>query len=81
MPQMVDTSSMITKISEQTTHDVDNHINIENNFAIDHVQDYNDLVTRLRNDRKFERMIQDITLGRINGKGMYTKYSYSWGKD
>lgn len=81
MPQIADTSGMITKISEQTTHDVDNHINIENNFAIDHVQDYNDLVTRLRNDRKFERMIQDITLGRINGKGMYTKYNYSWGKD
>ena len=81
MPQMADTSDMIKRVSQQTIHDVDNHINIENNFAIDHVQDYNDLVTRLRNDRKFERMIQDITLGRINGKGMYTKYSYSWGKD
>lgn len=49
---------------------------------IDHVQDYNDFVRQLQHDNKFEKMIQDIAIGRIDPKRkMYVdKYSYSWKK-
>lgn len=47
-------------------------------IPIDHVQDYNDFVTQLQKDRKFEKMIQDITIGRITGGSKFAKYKYSW---
>ncbi len=45
---------------------------------IEHIEDYNDFVTKLQKDRKFERMIQDMTIGRINGKSSLSKYKYNW---
>ena len=79
MPQIADTSGMVESISQQTINNVNNPIHIENNFeiAIDKVQDYNDFVSQLRDDKKFERMIQDMTIGRINGKNFFIKYKYN----
>ena len=45
---------------------------------IEHIEDYNDFVTKLQKDRKFERMIQDMTIGRINGRSSLSKYKYNW---
>ena len=57
-------------------------VNIENHFSItipiEKVEDYNDFVTKLQEDGKFEKMIQAMTIGRINGGNALDKYKYRW---
>lgn len=55
---------------------VENHFDIT--IPIDKVEDYNDFVTQLRDDPKFEKMVQAMTIGRINGGNRNAKYNYSW---
>ncbi len=47
-------------------------------IPIDHVSDYNDFVNQLRDDRQFEQMIQDVTIGRVAGKNSLGKNKYRW---
>ena len=42
-------------------------------IQIDHVQDYNDLITQMRNDPKFERLVSAMTLDRAVGKSSFGK--------
>ena len=42
-------------------------------FQIDHVQDYNDLVRQMRDDKRFERMIQTMTVDPLVGKSTLAK--------
>lgn len=53
-------------------------IHMENHFEIDHVDDYNDLMTKIQSDSKFEKMIQAMTIGRLNGKSSNAKYNWAW---
>ena len=48
------------------------------NIEIDHVENYDDFVNQLQHDKKFEGMIQSMTVGRLSGKSSLDKYSYSW---
>lgn len=75
-----DISSVLGNLAKSSVSSNGNgSVNIEHfEIAIDKVQDYNDFVSQLRDDKKFERMIQDITIGRINGKNSFTKYKYNW---
>ena len=41
---------------------------------VEKVQDYNDFVKQAQSDRKFEAMVQDMTIGRLNGKSNFYKY-------
>ena len=45
---------------------------------IDHVEDYNDLVTKMRDDPKFEKMIQAMTVDQIVGRSKLAKYKFQW---
>lgn len=47
-------------------------------IPIEHVEDYNDFVNQLRADRKFEKMIQDMTVNRIAGNNSLSKNKYRW---
>ena len=51
---------------------------IEINIPIDKVEDYNDFVTKLQNDKKFENMLIDMTVGRLSGGSSLEKYKYRW---
>lgn len=52
-------------------------MNIPNmNIPIERVMDYNDLVNQLRDDNKFEKMIQSMTIDRVLGKSKYEKRKY-----
>ena len=51
---------------------------IEINIPIERVDDYNDFVTQLQRDGKFEKMILDMTVGRMNGGGSFEKNKYRW---
>ena len=75
--------SLTNKVMSQVTNNsskIEQNIKIENNIEIDHVQDYDDFVTRLQSDRQFEGMIVDMTIGRLNGGSSLAKYGYKWGK-
>lgn len=48
------------------------------NIPIDHVSDYNDFVNKLRKDNKFEKLVQSITIDRINGGSKLSKNQYKW---
>lgn len=47
-------------------------------IPIEHVEDYNDFVNQLRNDKKFEQMVQAMTVGRLAGKSSLEKNKYKW---
>lgn len=47
-------------------------------IPIDHVSDYNDFVNQLKRDKQFERLIQDVTIGRVAGKNGLEKNKYRW---
>lgn len=56
----------------------ENHIEIT--IPIEKVEDYNDFVTQLQSDPKFEKMVQAMTIGRLNGGSPLDKYNYQWKK-
>lgn len=50
----------------------------EINIPIEHVQDYNDFVMQLRNDGKFEKFIQSITVDTAVGGSRLAKNKFQW---
>lgn len=42
------------------------------------VKNYSEFVTALQNDKKFEQMIQDMTINQLNGKNSLAKYKYKY---
>lgn len=42
-------------------------------FSFPNVTDYDSLVRQMQSDNKFEKLIQSMTIGRINGKSKYSK--------
>lgn len=55
---------------------VQNEINID--VDVNNVQDYNDFVSQMQSDPKFERMIQAMSIDRLAGKGSLGKYSVNF---
>lgn len=51
---------------------------VEITIPIERVDDYNDFVTKLRNDPKFENMLLDVTIGRLAGGSSLAKNKYKW---
>ena len=47
-------------------------------IPIEHVNDYNDFVNQLRDDKQFAQLIQDVTIGRIAGKNSLSKNRHRW---
>lgn len=47
-------------------------------IPIDHIEDYDDFVEKLKNDGKFEKMIQAMTVGRLAGGSKLEKQKYQW---
>ena len=62
-------------IHERPATTIQNEIHL--NVNVDHVQDYNDLLRQMRNDPKFERLVQTLTLYPISGslRSTFAKYS------
>ena len=49
-------------------------------IPIDHVTDYEDFVRQMQRDKRFEEMIQSMTVNRLGGGGRLDKYKNNWGK-
>ena len=75
----VDYSALVSKICSQTRNDMSNDISVTfGDINIDHVEDYNDFVNQLRNDKKFEKMIHAITFDRATGGNSLAKNKLRW---
>lgn len=76
---MSDIASMAASLREKANDGISNSVgDIQINIPIEHVQDYNDFVTQLRNDPKFEKMVNAMTIGRLSGGNSLTKNKYNW---
>ena len=72
-------SNMYGKLSNQFDNGFQiGNVEINVPINIDHVQDYNDFVRQLQNDKKFENMVQDMTVGKLSGYGSLSKNKYIW---
>lgn len=48
------------------------------NIPIDHVENYDDFVNKMRSDGKFEKLIQSMTIDQMAGRGSLSKNKYKW---
>ena len=76
-PNILDLSQKLQALSGS---DMVQNLNVHNEnhieIGIDKVEDYNDFITKIQKDRKFENIIQDMTFGRMNGGSSLAKYRH-----
>ena len=77
-PMAKDVTGKLTQIQNNNTN-IEYNVHVDApQINIDHVEDYNDFVTKLQHDKQFEGMIVDMTIGRLNGGSSLAKYGYKW---
>lgn len=63
---------------------IDPYMNVDNRqvgevtFNLPNIHNYEEFMTRMQHDKKFEGMIVDMTIGRINGGSKFAKGKYRW---
>ena len=70
--------SMLGPIGQHSQKEVMNIGDINVSFELPNVQNYSEFMAQMQNDRNFERMIQDMTLGVALGGHSMKKYQYKW---
>lgn len=65
--------NMVTPTPIRTLNSNNGVTEVNVNIGIEKVQDYNDFVRQLQTDRKFEKLIETMTAGRMLGKGSLAK--------
>lgn len=82
LPQLYDLSQADIKdliSGDNVSQNIDYNVDFGGiTIAIDKVEDYNDFVTKMQNDNKFEKMVQAMTIGKLNGGGNFGKYNVRW---
>ena len=48
-------------------------------FVMPNVKNYDELVTQMQQDKKFEKLIKAMTVGQLNGKSSDAKYHFKFG--
>ena len=68
------------KMSTIQNHTVNQEVsnNVTLNVNIDHVENYEDFVDKLKRDSQFEKMVQSMTVDRMVGGSVLSKHKYSW---
>lgn len=59
---------------KNTNQAMQNEFNYEINIPIDHVENYDDFIEKMKRDHKFEGLIQDMTINRLAGGSKFAKY-------
>lgn len=67
---------MSTVQNHTVNQDVSNNVTL--NVNIDHVENYEDFVDKLKRDSQFEKMVQSMTVDRMVGGSALSKHKYSW---
>ncbi len=80
-PRLTGISDISCKLAQLKNNTVSQSHSVtfgDTNINIDHVQDYADFVTQLQNDKKFENMIIDMSIGSLTGGSSLAKTKYKW---
>lgn len=80
-PRLTGITDISRKLAELKNNTVSQSHSVtfgDTNINIDHVDDYNDFVTKLQHDRKFEDMILAMTADRMLGGSSLGKYKNKW---
>lgn len=75
-----DISGILSKMTRNYSESKSQYGDINFEINIDHVEDYNDFVTKLQQDKQFERMIRSMTTDQLTGGSTLAKYKYRMGK-
>lgn len=75
---ILDVSSKLEELKNNTVSKNNNVTFGDMNINIDHVENYDDFVNQLRQDKKFEKMVQSITVDRLVGGSSLAKNKYKW---
>ncbi len=75
---LTDISGKLASISEAVGNTGTTYGDFNITIPIDHVEDYNDFVTQLQRDPKFEQMVQAMTTDILGGGSPLSKYKYHW---
>lgn len=78
-----DSSQLVDRLSQIDLPSVSKQsaigdISYQVNIPIDHVEDYNDFMNKMRKDSKFEQFIQSMTIDRIVGGSKISKNKFQW---
>ena len=52
--------------------------NMEVQFVLPNVSDYHSFITQMQKDKKFEKMVQDMTINQLSGGSQMAKYKYKF---
>ena len=69
----INSGGLLNKLSGQPSI---RDINIT--IPIEHVEDYNDFVNQLKNDKKFEKLVQSMSIDLVNGSSSLAKNKFKW---
>ena len=70
----IDVSTPVAPVTNNVTNNITNTVNIDVDNPADYNEFYKEIMVRFQNDKKAETMVQDMTIGRLNGKSSYYKY-------
>ena len=81
-----DPSGFISKnlLPNAVMNGIEPYINVDNSrvdnvtFNLPNVLNYEEFMNRMKKDEKFDRMILDMTIGRMVGGSKHAKYKYTW---
>lgn len=71
---LIDVSTPVAPVTNNVTNNITNTVNIDVDNPADYNEFYKEIMTRFQNDKKAETMVQDMTIGRLNGKSNFYKY-------
>ena len=77
----ISSADMISKkLNSIQSHTVNQDVNsnVTLNVNIDHVENYDEFVEKLKHDGQFEKFVQSMTTDRLIGGSSLAKYKYSW---
>lgn len=79
IPEITGITDVKNRVSDLSNPSLTQNITFGDiNIPIDHVENYEDIVTKLQKDKKFEDMILSMTVDRLMGESPLAKYKYHW---
>lgn len=70
----IDVSTPVAPVTNNVTNNITNTVNIDVDNPADYNEFYKEIMRRFQKDKKAERLVQDMTIGRLNGKGKLEKF-------
>lgn len=69
-------NTVLPDVSNIVGGTVENSINM--NFNLPNVKNYDEFISTMQKDHRFEKMIQDMTVGQIANRGTFAKMKYNF---